>query len=649
MSGTVAVVLVASPLPQLDREFEYRIPEALADRVRPGVRVRVPVRSTRRLLDGYVLRVTDTPSYEGTLAELDDVRSSAPVLAPQVAALARELADRQAGTAADVVRLAVPARQARIEQVWCEAERVPAPIVDAHDAHAHVHAAIGPEWTAALTEEPGARVALRPSPGVEGGVPRAHALLADLATVHLARGRGSILAVPDYRDVELLLAALAPLNDTDAVLRFDGRVKPAARSRAFLRALEAPAIVVGTRAALYAPVASLGLIALLDDGDEMFAEPHAPYVHGRDVALARQRREGATLVLAGHAPSLESQRLVELGWLTELRAGGRSPSVRPTGAAIADEGPARLARIPPAAWRTARAGLERGPVLVQVARAGYVPSLVCASCRSIARCTRCGAVLGLVREGDVPSCHTCGARAAGWRCHDCGGERYCLGAKGVGRTADELGRAFPGVPVLVADGASERVRIEQRPSLVVATRGAEPVAPEGYAAVVLLDGERMLARESLDAGLDTLRWWSNAAALAADDALVVLVGAADGPGRALRDWRQAEAAASELAARRELAFPPAVRVGTVTGRHEEVERALAAVRELDGVRIDGPVPGEDGAVVATVRFTYASGPDLAKRLKAVLVKAATSQRPTRAGRPGAASTLRVHLDASADF
>src|SRR6185436_6072340 len=58
------------------------------------------------------------------------------------------------------------------------------------------------------------------------------------------------------------------------------------------------------------------------------------------------------------------------------------------------------------------------------------------------------------------------------------------------------------------------------PALVVATRGAEPIAAGGYRAVLLLDGERMLLRESLRVAEDCLRWWSNAAALAAPGATV---------------------------------------------------------------------------------------------------------------------------------
>src|SRR5690606_13943615 len=96
-------------------------------------------------------------------------------------------------------------------------------------------------------------------------------------------------------------------------------------------------------------------------------------------------------------------------------------------------------------------------------------------------------------------------------------------------------------------------------------RGAEPIAAGGYRAVLLLDGERMLARESLRVGEDCLRWWANAIALAAVGAPSVLVGVGGPLAGALATWQLADYARSELADRRRLRFPPAVRVATVTG------------------------------------------------------------------------------------
>ena len=101
--------------------------------------------------------------------------------------------------------------------------------------------------------------------------------------------------------------------------------------------------------------------------------------------------------------------------------------------------------------------------------------------------------------------------------------------------------------MIIADGERPCSPCGSEPALVIATRGAEPVAAGGYRAVLLLDGERMVARESLRVGEDCLRWWSNAAALAARGATTVLVGIGDALATALATWQQADYARAELA------------------------------------------------------------------------------------------------------
>ncbi len=109
----VARVAVDVGLAHLDRLFDFLVPEPLSGSARPGVRVRV--RFSGRLVDGYVTERVADSDHAGQLAFLDKVVSAEPVLAPEVLRLAREVADRYAGTLADVLRLAVPPRHAKVE------------------------------------------------------------------------------------------------------------------------------------------------------------------------------------------------------------------------------------------------------------------------------------------------------------------------------------------------------------------------------------------------------------------------------------------------------------------------------------------------------------------------------------------------------
>ncbi len=96
---------------------------------------------------------------------------------------------------------------------------------------------------------------------------------------------------------------------------------PAERYRRWLTVRRGAArVVVGTRSAVFAPLARPGLLAVWDDGDDLHAEPRAPYPHVRDVLLLRAHAAGAALLVGGFARTAEAQVLVESGWAQEVVA-----------------------------------------------------------------------------------------------------------------------------------------------------------------------------------------------------------------------------------------------------------------------------------------------------------------------------------------
>ncbi|WP_307785338.1 primosomal protein N' [Microbacterium hibisci] len=647
----VARVLLDSPLPQLDRLFDYEIPAELADDARPGVRVRVPLRSAGRVVDGLLVEVGEPDASDRPLSQLDAVVSPVPVLTPALYSLARKAADRAAGSAGDILRLAIPKRMVRAEKAWLAAGPPPLPAVDeTATGWADEVLAAFPGLATAL--EAGERVAVDAPPlpaRLDDGTPVGAwaVLLAAAATRVLAHGRSAIIAVPDHRDRAQLEAALQSRIPAEALVRDDAKQSGPVRYAAFLRTLsDAPCVVIGNRSAVYAPVADLGMVALWDDGDPLLAEPLSPGVHARDAALLRQELHGGALVFAGHTRTTDVERLVAIGWVRELPAARRvTPRVVLT---ATREGESRAARVPSSAFAAAREALTQGPVLVQVARPGYAPVLVCASCRHPARCAHCGGPLHAARQGAVPTCSWCGRAAHAWACSECSSTLLRMASSGSERTADELGRAFPGTRVIVADGDHPVAQVEDRPALVVATRGAEPPAVGGYRAVILLDGDRMLMADELRIGESCLRWWSNAAALAAPGAPVHLVGVGGEIARALATWTQASYARAELADRAPLRMPPTVRVASVDGPRRAVDTALAelrrAVPELDAEAVLGPL-ARDETVRALVRFEYALGARVTESLRASVVShAMKGRRPVKGRTPGAAHTLKVRVD-----
>jgi primosomal protein N' (replication factor Y) len=621
----VARVAVDSPLPHLDRSFDYLVPAELAESVQAGSRVRV--RFAGRLVDGWVLARLAASEHDGRLTYLERGLGELPVLTPDTTELFRAVADRWAGTFADVLRLAVPPRHARAEAAAVD-EPAPAPEPPEPAGWARYRA--GPAFLTALGDGRPARAVWDAVPGEDWP-----ARLAEAARASLAGGRGALLVVPDVRDAQRVDKALAQLLPQGSHVALSADLGPEARYRRWLAVRRGTVrVVVGTRSAVFAPVADLGLIVIWDDGDDLHAEPRAPYPHARDVAVLRASMAGCALLVGGFARTAESALLVRSKWVQPIaadRAVVRASCPRIVAAGddleVERDPAARAARLPALAFRSARAALAEGrPVLVQVPRRGYLPTMACANDRSPARCAHCGGPLGAPAARTLPACRWCGRTAAGWSCPHCHGNRLRATVIGSARTAEELGRAFPGVITRTSSGDSVLAEIPAGPSVVVATPGAEPIVSGGYGAALLLDGWALLSRPDLRAAEEAVRRWSNAVALvAADGSVVVGADAALTAVQALVRWDPAGYAERELADRQELSFPPVSRFASLTGTPSDVAELLAvsqlpaSAEELGSVPV---APGRGAAdergeqIRSLLRVNRADGVALAEALHA---------------------------------
>ena len=668
----VARVRVDSTLPQVDRTFDYRVPAELSEDAVPGARVRVLFNGHE--MTGYIEERAATTDWTRTsLLPLKSVLSRMPAVAPEIFALAEALADRYASTVANVLRLAVPPRIAALDKKYAPllpgyesaylGDSAPVSTSDtpehADPEHAASESAESEPSTASSATDPYAWLATPGAPapfvldppvlnpdapdaasvfsdyenGAEfiedvaaGAATRAvmtvlpghleHTwadVLATALAAAAASGRGAIAVVPTAKNLDLLEAALAERLPADSFVRLSSDSTPHTRYHGFVKArLGQVPVVIGTRAAAYAPVANLGLVVCWDDGDSSLVEQRAPYCHARDVLLLRASAEGTAALFAGFSMSSEAARLVRTRWASHVRAPRAlvrdySPRIFSTGSEfeLARDPLAAMARIPHLAFEHARRALACGPVLVQVARSGYIPSFSCERCRMPARCGECSGPLSVASGSSVPSCSWCGHLAQQWRCSECGFTHWRYSAAGATRTAEELGRAFPNVPVISSAGDHVRASVGPEPALVVATPGAEPVAFGGYAAALLLDADKMLRFDSLRAPEAALRRWLNAAALvrpAALEGTVVTTASPSPVEQALVRWDPAWFARQELEERAQTGLPPAVRTAAVTGAEADVRAFMEEFlgssalpeRVREQLRIVGPVPLDQG-------------------------------------------------------
>jgi primosomal protein N' (replication factor Y) (superfamily II helicase) len=588
----VARVAVDVSLPHLDRPFDYLVPERLSPDAVAGCRVRV--RFSGRLVGGYLLQRAEVSEHHGGLAFLERVVSPEPVLTAEIFGLARAVADRYGGTLADVLRLAIPPRHAAVESAPSQGLTRPPPRLPEPGPWSCYPA--GRSFLTALARGRAPRAAWSARPG-----PYWPEEIARAAGTAAAAGRGALIVVPDTRDLDLVDAALADVLGPGQHACLAAGLGPAERYRRWLMAERAQVrVVAGTRSAMFAPVADLGLVVIWDDGDDLHAEPRAPYPHAREVLALRAHRGRAAALLGGFARTTEVSQLVASGWAAALAADRGTirrcaPRVTAAGddAELARDEAARSARMPSLALRTAREALATGPVLFQVPRRGYVVAVSCERCAARARCSRCGGPVSLPGAQTAALCGWCG-HAAGTRCPRCGQAGLRALIIGARRTAEELGRAFPAAVVRTSGGAEVIAQVGSEPAVIVATPGAEPRAEGGYAAAVLLDGWALLSRASLRAAEEALRRWLNAAALvrpgAEGGSVVVVADAALPAVQALVRWDPVTHADRELAERNELGFPPAIRLASLTGPEDAVREVLAAADLPAGADLLGPVP-----------------------------------------------------------
>ncbi|MGZ4518699.1 MAG: primosome assembly protein PriA, partial [Mycobacteriaceae bacterium] len=242
-----------------------------------------------------------------------------------------------------------------------------------------------------------------------------------------------------------------------------------------------------------------------------------------------------------------------------------------------------------------------------------------------ARCRRCAGPLSLPAAAGpdgvgTPVCRWCGVADVGYRCAACGSRALRARVVGATRTAEELGRAFPGVPVRTSGGTDVLTQVPAEPALVVATPGAEPVAEGGYGAALLLDGWALLGRADLRAAEETLRRWMAAAALVrpigAGGQVVVGAESELSTVQALVRWDPVGHASAELRSREEVGFPPAVALAAVDGTATAVAGLLSAAELPAETELLGPVDTAEGTERMLLRVPRHSGRELAASLAA---------------------------------
>jgi len=528
LSGPVTVC-IDRPLLALDRPFTYDLPEELGAGLGSVVQVPFHGRATR----AWVLGETD--DVPDRMLRVRKVVSAVRSFDERSLALFRAMSERYVAPLATVIGRAVPPR------VASEETSLGTPPPGGNPPRALGTSPIeayrdGPRLLEALRAGRGAFV-VRPAPTDEADV----AVTCVAAT--LAAGLRAIVIVPDADPVPATAGAVVDAFGDDAVLFLGGDKR--ARYRTWLEiAAGRYRVVVGTRPAVFAPLAELGLIYVHREGHPQHRDERSPSYHVRDVARMRAEIVGAASVLSAFCPSLEAT--VRGHVLVE-------PAVRPW-APVEVVRPGPEGRSP----RLIRALRSATRAFVLEPLPGYGVARVCRSCWE-------------------PGSIRCVVCEAPGRCASCGATDFGIARRGAERV-EEWARGVAAVPVsLIGRDDPSRAPVE-REVLVGGVDALKDVGSPGLDLVAILHADASLHRPGVDARERVLVTWFEAAAWARPDGRVIVqTDAPNDPAiQALVSGRPDRFRRAEAPRRAEAGFPVGSPVFRVTGG-TELERELAAL------------------------------------------------------------------------
>lgn len=592
----VASVVFASPLPQLDKEFDYFIPAELDASLQFGSLVSVPFGKSKTSKVGFVVGIKDDSAFGKELASISKVESSRQVLTPQQYELCKSIAKRQAGLVGELLSTAVPKRSVRVEKSFVyPAARIVSPV----------------------SNNSVKRVFMLPGLLDVNAETQWSTLFMQIAADNLSKGRGVLIVVPDFRDMEILEAAIASVSLSDQAVRISSEDSLTDRWNAHLKATAGvPTIVYGTRGAVFAPCSNLGSILIWDDGDDSHVDQSSPYWNTRDVALKRSELEDCDIFFAAHSPSAEVARLVEIDYLSYQQTQSVNPPVRisETTERLDEETFALISR----------SLSDDKPVLIQVSNLGYASAIACLKCKEIRRCINCQSALW-IDPTKTARCRSC-KQEYSTQC-PCGCSNYRPISVGSNALTDQLSRSFPNSSVLHTSGTERITRIERKGTLVIATPGAEPAVEGGYELIVFADSLNMIGIPRLRALENACSKWANALAKCSKTGLAIYVGISGRLGDQLRSSNFLEIVREDVLERMEIGLPPASRTLNISSANKN---DLAALKER--LQTEMPEARLISETAAALAYTYAiaAGSETAEkvvRITSEISRASKKRKP----------------------
>ncbi len=577
------------------RPLTYKCPEHLSGKARPGMIVSAPLRN--RTAKGIILDATASPPA-GPIKEFSSIDGDFPVLGKGMLKLLRWMSDYYLASEGSVLQQIVPKElfvRVKTRKTAKKGEGHRVSLLD-----------VPPEEVALIRESAADKryrtfLVHAPSTNYE------YSFIAKLLQAALSN---VIVIFPEVSQAETFYSAASGFLEDRACL-LHGEISRGKRSESLTGILsDKHDIVIGTRAALFAPIKNVSLIAVVHEDSGSYKLEEGLRYNIRDVAVMRGFLEKCTVLLSSVTPSIESSfnALTQKYILLKPAAQVRRPRVT-----IIDMRYARKVRpgISKEVFDAARNKLKaKKKIMFVVNRRGYSTLLLCADCGHEERCDNCDIPLVMHRDKKALKCHYCGkARAVPERCGRCGGLHIELRGAGTQRVQEELEELF-GMESLRFDSDEVKKKSEVRKllgslsldssNMIIGTKMmTKRIGPaEKFSLAAVLNTDSYLNFPDFRASEKAYRELSTVIDLA-EPGGNVLVQTRLPQNSLFQHFKKGDYDAfikEELAARKELAYPPYSKLMkiTVSGNSRLGDAFVAKIRGVGkGIEILGPVASKN--------------------------------------------------------
>jgi primosomal protein N' (replication factor Y) len=563
----------------LEGPFDYRIPKELARKVKTGGRVKVPFRN--RIGIGYVAGVSNKTGIVN-LKSVFSLIDEAPLLDAYVMGLAKKVSEYYCCSWGQAIAVSIP-------EALRKGKSVPFP------------------------PETQGRVA--PASGIDDPALLEHQLVQDTDGLGrwdtyirriketFGRNRSCIIILPDMRSLdragEIIKTRLGP-GIASAVLCRQQPQELKEWARIFQGNVH---LVLGTRAAVFAPLHDLGLIIIDDEHDSVYKQEQVPHYHCREVALMRAELQKAALILGSVSPSLESIQLAKKGLIRHERIPDKKslPEIKIIDMKnfLSFSGRKNILLSKYLEDSISATLAAKGKVLLFVNRTGFATYAQCLSCSAVLKCDRCNTNLVYHFEEHVLRCHHCSYKIPVPKaCPACNSSSLRYSGTGTEKVESELSRFFPQAKIKRLDDR----RASEDADICIATESIIKEPGAHFDAIGVLSIDNSLNRVDFRSAEKTFRILTGLAGLT-DKKLVIQTNLPHHRCfQALANHNPSLFYDEELKERRQMGFPPCRHIAMVKARSpqenkareagEEILRILKEANKAKSITVVSLVPGQ---------------------------------------------------------